>query len=126
MLSCGSRGVSGGVSGLSLGEGSASRQRGLILGEGGRMLFLSAFSFQHSSAARSDWAVYESRYRVWGPQRHRGASGAVPDVSASDSRLTSAKIPQLGSRSAIQVPSMASQSSSTRGEGNRDGSLRAA
>src|SRR5215467_6140364 len=73
-----------------------------------------------------DGPLYASDHRVWrAPWRSR-RRGAVPDVSASDSRSTSDKIPQLGSRSAIQVPSMASQSSSTRGEGNQDGSLRAA
>src|SRR5262249_7170924 len=67
-----------------------------------------------------------SDHRVWRTKWWSRRRGAVPDVSASDSRSTSAKIPQLRSRSAIQVPSMAIQSSSTRGEGNQDGSLRAA
>src|SRR5262252_1077351 len=54
-----------------------------------------------------DGPLYASDHRVWrAPWRSR-RRGAVPDVSASDWRSTSAKIPQLGSRSAIQVPSMA-------------------
>src|SRR5215467_8859219 len=46
-----------------------------------------------------DGPIYASDHRVWrAPWRSR-RRGAVPDVSASDSWSTSAKISQLGSRS---------------------------
>jgi putative transposase len=47
--------------------------------------------------SRCDGPIYASGNRVWCPQRHRGWSIAVPDVSASDPRARSAEIPQLGS-----------------------------
>ena len=82
-------------------------------------------NLENALGSGRDGPIYAADHRVWrAPWRSR-RRGAVPDVSASDWRSTSAKIPELGSRSAIQVPSMASQSSSTRGEGNQDGFLRA-
>ena len=67
--------------------------------------------------------------RIIGFGVHSGIVDGVvlwPDVPSSDSRPRPTKIPQLGSRPAVSIPPMASQSSSTRGDGNQDGSIRAA
>src|SRR5262249_48674852 len=70
--------------------------------------------------------IHAAHCWIWCSRRHRGWSGPMPDVQSSDSRAESAKIPQLGSRSAVSVPPMASQSSNTRDSGNQDCALRAA
>ena len=54
-------------------------------------------TLENTLGSRCDGPIYASHHRVWRPRRHRGWSGAVPDVPASDSRAQSAKIPQLGS-----------------------------
>ena len=64
--------------------------------------------------SRYDGPIHASHYWVWHPLRHRGRSGARLHVPSGDSRKESAQIPQLGSGSAVSVPPMESQSSSTR------------
>src|SRR5467141_4011228 len=81
---------------------------------------------ENTLGSRRDGPMYASRDWVWRPQRHRRWGGAVSDVPSSDSRATSGQISQFGSRSAVSIPPMASQSSSTRCDGNQDGSLCAA
>ena len=44
-----------------------------------------------------DGPIHAAHCWVWCSRRHRGWSGAMPDVQSSDSRAKSAKIPQLGS-----------------------------
>src|SRR5215831_11156118 len=54
-------------------------------------------NLENTLGSRGDGPIYATHHRVWRSQRHRGWSGAVLDVSSSDSRAKSAQIPQLGS-----------------------------